>query len=175
MVSTIDLAKEYIPAILTLFIVAGCVTLAKHLMLLFGVLAKKRFFMLPWLVITMAGLVSNVFFGVGYSVILATNSRFGVVQSCACDILFYLDFTLSIAHIVHFNIRAKNSCSLCGGAMSLLFVTCVVFIGYYFWQCVFSHYHELKELALQKTREDKQILVTEEVPPTYEEVVVVKK
>ena len=93
MVSTIDLAKEYIPAILTLFIVAGCVTLAKHLMLLFGVLAKKRFFMLPWLVITMAGLVSNVFFGVGYSVILATNSRFGVVQSCACDLMFLLDMT----------------------------------------------------------------------------------
>ena len=75
-VSTIDLAKEYIPAILTLFIVAGCVTLAKHLMLMFGVLAKKRFFMLPWLVITMAGLVSNVFFGVGYSVIYATNYRY---------------------------------------------------------------------------------------------------
>ena len=75
-VSTIDLAKEYIPAILTLFIVAGCVTLTKHLMLMFGVLAKKRFFMLPWLVITMAGLVSNVFFGVGYSVIYATNYRY---------------------------------------------------------------------------------------------------
>jgi len=138
-VSTIDLAKEYIPAILTLFIVAGCVTLTKHLMLMFGVLAKKRFFMLPWLVITMAGLVSNVFFGVGYSVIYATNY------------------------------------SLCGGAISLLFVTCVVFIGYYFWQCVFSHYHELRELALEQTREDKKMLVAEEVPPTYEEVVVIKK
>jgi len=138
-VSTIDLAKEYIPAILTLFIVAGCVTLTKHLMLMFGVLAKKRFFMLPWLVITMAGLVSNVFFGVGYSVIYATNY------------------------------------SLCGGAISLLFVTCVVFIGYYFWLCVFSHYHELRELALEQTREDKKMLVAEEVPPTYEEVVVIKK
>ena len=75
-VSTVDLAKEYIPAILIVFITAGCVTLAKHLMLMFGVLAKKRFFMLPWLVITMAGLVSNVFFGVGYSVIYATNYRY---------------------------------------------------------------------------------------------------
>jgi len=138
-VSVIDLMKEYIPAVLTLFIVAGCVTLAKHLMLMFGVLAKKRFFMLPWLVITMAGLVSNVFFGVGYSVIYATNY------------------------------------SLCGGAISLLFVTCVVFIGYYFWQCVFSHYHELKEQAMEKTIEDKRMLVAEEVPPTYEEVVVVKQ
>ena len=74
--SAIDLAKEYIPAILTVFIVAGCITLTKHLLLMFGVVAKKRFFMLPWLVITMAGLVSNVFFGVGYSVIYATNYRY---------------------------------------------------------------------------------------------------
>jgi len=137
--SAIDLAKEYIPAILTVFIVAGCITLTKHLLLMFGVLAKKRFFMLPWLVITMAGLVSNVFFGVGYSVIYATNY------------------------------------SLCGAGLSLLFVTCVVCIGYYFWQCVFSHYHELREQDLAKTREDKKMLIAEEVPPTYEEVVVIKK
>ena len=77
-------------------------------------------------------------------------------------------------HAIHFNL-IKTACSLCGGAISLLFVTCVVFIGYYFWQCVFSHYHELRELALEQTREDKKMLVAEEVPPTYEEVVVIKK
>ena len=54
-------------------------------------------------------------------------------------------------------------------------MTCVVFIGYYFWQCVFSHYHELRELALEHAREDKKMLVVEEVPTTYEEVVIVKK
>merc|ERR1712117_591907 len=47
--------------------------------------------------------------------------------------------------------------------------------GYYFWQCVFSHYHELREQAMEKTIEDKRMLVAEEVPPTYEEVVVVKQ
>lgn len=95
--SAIDLAKEYIPAILTVFIVAGCITLTKHLLLMFGVLAKKRFFMLPWLVITMAGLVSNVFFGVGYSVIYATNYRY-TFQTCTLCL-----FTCSNMHINHFD------------------------------------------------------------------------
>jgi len=139
LVSALELLKESIPTILIVTIVASCITLLKNLLLAFGVLAKKRHCMLPWLVISMAVIVGNVFFGVGYSVIYATQS------------------------------------SLCGGALFLLIVVCMVALEYYFWQCVFSHYHELREEEFEQTREDKKMLVVEEVPPTYEEVVIVKK
>jgi len=139
LISALELLKESIPTILIVTIVASCITLTKNLLLMFGVLSKKRHFMLPWLVISMAVIVGNVFFGVGYSVIYATQS------------------------------------SLCGGALCLLIVVCLVSLEYYFWQCVFSHYHELREEEFEQTREDKKMLVVEEVPPTYEEVVIVKK
>ena len=75
LVSALELLKESIPTILIVTIVASCITLLKNLLLAFGVLAKKRHCMLPWLVISMAVIVGNVFFGVGYSVIYATQSR----------------------------------------------------------------------------------------------------
>ena len=75
LISALELLKESIPTILIVTIVASCITLTKNLLLMFGVLSKKRHFMLPWLVISMAVIVGNVFFGVGYSVIYATQSR----------------------------------------------------------------------------------------------------
>jgi hypothetical protein len=69
----IQLLKQILPPIFIAIIVLSCVLLVKNTLLMYGVLYKKRFAMMPWIVIRLVGIVINCFSTAGITICYASN------------------------------------------------------------------------------------------------------